>query len=187
MQRQQYRLSENHGIRERHRELIKMTFDDPSLKPCWGESSGTSGLTENEAAYCNLIIDHWHMLWQIERIDLVELKRMAGSFFNGEIGRQYWTAFGNPWMTPSNRRTERFQETFDIELERAVSNGPPSVRRASGDDEAARVAERARHAMKGRPSRNSKTGKGRLIAAAVAGASAALIVDQSIRGKWRIR
>jgi hypothetical protein len=39
MQRQQYRLSENHGIRVRHRELIKMTFEDPSLKPCWGESS----------------------------------------------------------------------------------------------------------------------------------------------------
>lgn len=130
MQRQQYRLSEHQALRQRHHELIKMTFDDPSLKPCWGEDASGSGLSEKEAAYCNLIVDHWHMLWRLGQVSEEAVRGIARRFFDGEIGRLYWRAYGSDWMPADDRGTAMFMMIFSQELARAVAAGSAQIGRA---------------------------------------------------------
>jgi hypothetical protein len=176
MQRQQYRLSEAQTFRERHYDLIKLTFEDPELKPCWGESSSGSGLTEKEAAYCNLIIDHWYMMWRIGHLSQAELHRVAASFFKGEAGRAYWAAFGNPWMTAEDRISVKFLETFDIEFNGANARGRPTVSRMVADDEVGKAAMIESAAKVSRPlERPTVSPVWNLAAAAAAGISVALL------------
>jgi hypothetical protein len=176
MQRQQYRLSEAQTLRQRHYDLIKFTFEDPELKPCWGESSSESGLTEKEAAYCNLIIDHWYMMWRIGHLSQAELHRIAASFFNGEAGRAYWAAFGNPWMSADDRISVKFLQIFDMEFNSANSRGRPTVRRMVTSDDARRSVRIASVARVSPPLvRPSVSPAWNLAAAAAVGISAAFL------------
>ncbi|MEV6487650.1 DUF6082 family protein [Actinoplanes sp. NPDC051633] len=189
MQRQQYRLSEHQSVRQRHHDLIKMTFEDPSLKACWGESSSGTGLTENEAAYCNLIVDYWHMLWRISQINSENLQRIASSFFNGEVGRTYWSVYGKNWLSDGDRRTAAFRAILDIELARAIAGGPPAVCRIEGDGEAAVGTSADANAGLSKGSGNDS--RNLMAAAAVVGAFVALtirrIVARSLEAPPKIR
>jgi hypothetical protein len=181
LQRRQYRLSEYQGLRQRHQDLMRMTFEDPELKPCWGETSSGSGLAEKEAAYCNLILDHWQLLWRLEIVTANELERIAATFFQGIIGRAYWQAYGKGWTTSTDQRTVHFLVIFDHVFAQAVESGPPTVGRITEQSAVTEVHDCSRADA----AKESAAGVRVVTTAAIAGAAVALAIDRSFREQRR--
>ncbi|OEJ59420.1 hypothetical protein BGM19_16915 [Streptomyces agglomeratus] len=92
-QSRQTRMSQDENMRAHHRELVHMSMNDPSLRPCWGEGAPSgSEERQRQLLFSNLIFSWYYSAYMTRDVNDAQLKVNLDTFFRGEIGRAYWSA-----------------------------------------------------------------------------------------------
>ncbi|MFF7445986.1 MULTISPECIES: DUF6082 family protein [unclassified Streptomyces] len=81
------------AVRARHIKLLEMAMNDPDLMNCWPEYS--PGITERQAKqfmYCNLIIAHHYMCYELGYVNDDEIEASLRHMFRNEVVRHFWEA-----------------------------------------------------------------------------------------------
>jgi hypothetical protein len=125
IQQRHNRVAEEHTVRQRHFDLVRLTLEDLKFLYSWGTRAD---LAYDPAllGFSNLIVAHWLMLWQIGHIDEATLRANVRTFFNGQVGRDHWRKNAHTWPT-TDHRARRFALIMTEEYERAQAAGPPVV------------------------------------------------------------
>lgn len=124
-QQRQNRTMEEHAVRQRHFDLVRLTMENPKYIHSWGIEPAVD-YDPALLGFGNLIVSHWLMLWRIRNIDEPALRRNARTFFAGQVGRDHWRLGGATWPT-RDRRSARFVAILNDELRKAEKAGPPRV------------------------------------------------------------
>jgi hypothetical protein len=123
MQQRQTRTTEEQAVRQRHFDLVNLTLHDLKFLHSWGR---LPKLEYDPAllGFANLIVNHWFMLWRINRMTETALRENARNFFAGHVGRDYWRRSGPRWPA-TDRANRTFAGIMRQEFDRAADSGPP--------------------------------------------------------------
>ncbi|MEV0840940.1 DUF6082 family protein [Actinocatenispora sera] len=124
LQRRQSRIEREYAFREYHREMLRMSMDDPALAACWGPQRDT-GLAVDVHFYVTLMIGYWHAGWLVGAFNEQRLRLSLRTFFAGDIGRRSWREHDSQRMIGRSRRSRRFFRMVEQEYRTAVAAGPP--------------------------------------------------------------
>jgi hypothetical protein len=124
LQRRQSRVEREYAFREYHREMLRMSMEDPALAACWGPRRDT-GLDTDVDLYVTLMIGYWHAGWLVGAFNERRLRLSLGTFFAGEVGRRCWRERDEQRLIGRSRRSRRFFRLVDEEYRAAVAAGPP--------------------------------------------------------------
>lgn len=123
LQRRQSRIEREYAFREYHREMLRMSMDDPALAACWGPRRDT-GLDTDVDLYVTLMIGYWHAGWLVGAFNEQRLRLSLRTFFAGDVGRRSWREHDSQRMIGRSRRSRRFFRMVDQEYDAAVAAGP---------------------------------------------------------------
>ncbi|MFG2453235.1 DUF6082 family protein [Streptomyces sp. NPDC048512] len=128
-QARQTRIAHEEATRSHHRELLFRALDEPDLRVCWGPyPQAVTSQQYRQFTYCNLIITFWHSEYVIGRSTEETVKTLTKRFFQGEIGRKYWSLYGAGWREStqgSDARSQKFVALVDSAFRAAEAVGPP--------------------------------------------------------------
>ncbi|MFF4863202.1 DUF6082 family protein [Streptomyces sp. NPDC001231] len=97
-QARQTRIAHEESTRSHHRELLFRALDEPDLRVCWGpQPHAVTSQRWRQFTYCNLIVTHWHTECVLGRSTEETVRTLTKRFFEGEIGREYWSIWGTNW------------------------------------------------------------------------------------------
>ncbi|BCJ35072.1 hypothetical protein Athai_25750 [Actinocatenispora thailandica] len=131
LQRRQSRVEREYAFREYHREMLRMSMDDPALAACWGPRRDT-GLATDVDLYVTLMIGYWHAGWQVGAFNEQRLRLSLRRFFAGEVGRRCWREQDEERMIGRSRRSRRFFRMVEADYRAAVTAGPAGTVRRDG-------------------------------------------------------
>ncbi|WP_221740747.1 DUF6082 family protein [Streptomyces sp. RP5T] len=85
------RRSAEAAVRARHIKLLEMAMDDPLLMQCWPDyGPDTSHNCRKQYMYCNLIISHHCMCYELGYFTDEEVEASLYHIFGNEIVRSFW-------------------------------------------------------------------------------------------------
>ncbi|WP_158711515.1 DUF6082 family protein [Streptomyces xylophagus] len=85
------RRSAEAAVRARHIKLLEMAMNDPELMECWPNySPGISAARRKQYMYCNLIISHYCMCYELGYITDNEAEENLVHIFNSDFVRDFW-------------------------------------------------------------------------------------------------
>ncbi|OEJ39498.1 hypothetical protein AR457_20275 [Streptomyces agglomeratus] len=112
-QSRQTRMSQDENMRAHHRELVHMSMNDPSLRPCWGEGAPSgSEERQRQLLFSNLIFSWYYSAYMTRDVNDAQLKVNLDTFFRGEIGRAYWSAARSGWADLTNAVEAKRKKNF---------------------------------------------------------------------------
>jgi hypothetical protein len=129
-QARQARVGQEEATSAIQRDLLARSLDDPDLALVWGPPvpHQITALQLKQFTYANMIVSFWHSDYVLGgwRMSDEALKVLSTHFFQGEVGREYWTMFGAGWREGGarERRSRRFLEILNRSFEAAVAAGP---------------------------------------------------------------
>jgi hypothetical protein len=117
------RNSREQNMRILHLDLFRIALDDPKLLDCWGKfSSSTNVAQQRHLIYANLIVSFWRTAFETGGMGENELRIVADGFFDGKIGREYWTnAKQSRKRSAMTHRSRCFITILDERYEAAVA------------------------------------------------------------------
>ncbi|MFD0435566.1 DUF6082 family protein [Streptomyces chartreusis] len=128
-QARQTRVAHEEATRSHHRELIFRALDEPELRVCWGpHPHAVTSQRWRQFLYCNMIVSFWHSEYILRRSTDETVKFLTKRFFEGEIGREYWSTWGAGWreaMQAEGVRSRKFTDLVDGSFRAAEAVGPP--------------------------------------------------------------
>ncbi|WP_419666912.1 DUF6082 family protein [Streptomyces sp. 2-1] len=81
------------AVRARHIKLLEMAINDPALMHCWsGYGPNISDDRRKQYLYCNLIISHQCMCYELGYYTDEEVVNSLRGIFNNEVMRGFWQA-----------------------------------------------------------------------------------------------
>jgi hypothetical protein len=141
IQTREAKAAREQGLRSLHMDLMRMAMADPIYMECWGPYITESFDAERQFVYINLIIPHWHSVYEIGEVTDIRLKAIAASLFSSAPGREYWKAGGSFWKKMySGRRSQRFYRILDGAYRETLKNFP-TISRSSMVKESVQPSE----------------------------------------------
>ncbi|GHA56013.1 hypothetical protein GCM10010372_65170 [Streptomyces tauricus] len=114
------------AVRARHIQLLEMAMNDPALMRCWpiyGTASSDEG--RKQFLYCNLIISHHCMCYELGYFTDDEVEQTLYHTFGNEIVRTFWEV-----TRPARARTawhggtmRKFYDLAELAYLRQVGDG----------------------------------------------------------------
>lgn len=122
LQRHEALVARRSTMRALHVDLMKLAMDDPVYMECWGEYVTENFDTERQFTYVNLIVSHWHAMYEIGECTDAILHSMATELFSGEPGRRFWKIAGSGRIKRAqNRKIRRFYEIIEKAYREALT------------------------------------------------------------------
>ncbi|MFF1381717.1 DUF6082 family protein [Streptomyces sp. NPDC058308] len=127
-QSRQTRLSREENMRASHRELLVMSINDETLRPCWGSPlAELPDVITRQMLFSNLIVSWWHSAYLIEETTDQQVSLLFRNFFEGDISRAYWERVRAGWgelaRAGKSSKTKRFVSLADEQYRAVVSTG----------------------------------------------------------------
>jgi hypothetical protein len=122
---QNTRRSAEAAVREQHIKLLQMAIEDPLLMKCWPSyGRNISDDRRKQYMYCNLIISHQCMCYELGYFTDAEIEESLYRIFSSAIIREFWekTRIGRNSATPYGGKMRKFYETTELAYLRRVSS-----------------------------------------------------------------
>jgi hypothetical protein len=132
LQWRQTRTSQIVAARERHFELLRLSLERPELSPVGRGQVDEATFTRRIIS--NMFVAHWGMLWDLDLIEELALRRDFAELFKEEVARQWWAdlGFGAEWGDRSSGHRRAFLRIANSEYDLALRVSVPRQER-SGD------------------------------------------------------
>lgn len=115
------RRSAEAAVRARHIQLLEMAINDPALMKCW-PIYGLADTDEQrkQYLYCNLIMSHHYMCYELEYVTDEELEESLYHAFSNDILRNFWKASrpGRNRSTPHGGHMRKFYDLAELSYAR---------------------------------------------------------------------
>lgn len=126
-QRRQIAADRAYADRQRHFELVKMAFEDPSLIQVV-EHDLSAEPDARERMYANMWMGFWHASWSHGGMSDDALSYHLGEMFKSPTAWRWWAQVGPIWRLSGSRRDRAFLEL----AMRAWHSVPPPLIEGSG-------------------------------------------------------
>ncbi|MFG2799450.1 DUF6082 family protein [Streptomyces pseudovenezuelae] len=113
------------AVRARHIKLLEMAMNDPDLMECWPNyRTGSSNTRRKQYMYCNLIISHLSMCYELDYLTDGEIEENLQHIFKSELIREFWQSSRAPrsHTAPYGGRMRKFYEIADNAYSRSTSD-----------------------------------------------------------------
>ncbi|MEU5539046.1 DUF6082 family protein [Streptomyces sp. NPDC020362] len=113
-QSRQIKISQDEAMRSRHRELVIMSMNDSMLQASWGgvPFPGVSAERRRQLLFANLIFSWYFSSYLLKDANDAQLRVNLSSFFQGEIGREYWSVSRSGWLELIDSAETKRKRTF---------------------------------------------------------------------------
>lgn len=111
------------AVRGQHIKLLEMAINDPLLMGCWpGYSPGISDDRRKQYMYCNLIISHHCMCYELGYFTDEEVEASLYHLFGSEIVRSFWETTRMPrnHTAPHGGLMRKFYDMTELAYMRRV-------------------------------------------------------------------
>jgi Family of unknown function (DUF6082) len=127
IQSREAKATRTSALRNLHVDLLRMAMEDPVYMECWGTYLTDSFEEERQYAYANLIINHWHSMYELGECTDAMLLAMSAELFSSTPGRRFWH-YAGPGLKERapNRQASRFYRLIDEAYRKALEQ-PPAI------------------------------------------------------------
>jgi len=111
------RRSAEAAVRARHIKLLEMAINDPLLMECWaGYSSNISNDRKKQYLYCNLIISHCCMCYELGYVNDDEVQASLRHILSNEVVREFWESTRAPRniVAPHGGKLRKFYDFAEL-------------------------------------------------------------------------
>ncbi|MFE7856846.1 DUF6082 family protein [Streptomyces sp. NPDC057403] len=110
------------AVRSQHRKLLHMAIEDPLLMECWPRYGEVSEARRKQYMYCNLIISHHCMCYELGYFTDAEVEYSLYHIFESEVVREFWevTRRGRDRTTPHGGTMRKFYDMAEVAYMRRV-------------------------------------------------------------------
>ncbi|MFJ9818741.1 DUF6082 family protein [Streptomyces sp. NPDC101151] len=129
-QSRQIKIAQDEAMRSRHRDLVIMSMNDPALQASWGGMPfpGVSAERRSQLLFANLIFSWYFSSYLLKDANDAQLRVNLKSFFQGEIGREYWSVSRLGWLelmdSAATKRKRRFSSIAESCYQSATAGTP---------------------------------------------------------------
>ncbi|MDX6330820.1 MAG: hypothetical protein QOI83_3203 [Streptomycetaceae bacterium] len=112
------------AVRGQHLKLLQMAIEDPLLMTCWPNyGRDISDDRRKQYMYCNLIISHHCMCYELGYFTDEEVEESLHNIFGSEMIREFWEKTRAPRnsTTPYGGQMRKFYEVAELAYLRRVS------------------------------------------------------------------
>jgi hypothetical protein len=104
------------AVRARHIKLLEMAINDPLLMECWAGYGDLPNDRKKQYMYCNLIISHCCMCYELEYVNDDEVGATLRGIFSSEVVRSFWesTRTARNRTTPHGGHMRKFYEIAEL-------------------------------------------------------------------------
>ncbi|MET7472895.1 DUF6082 family protein [Streptomyces sp. NPDC005648] len=123
---EQYRSAQRAAeaaVRSQHRKLLHMAIEDPVLMECWPRyGAGVSASRQKQYMYCNLIISHHCMCYELGYFTDAEVEYSLYHIFESGVVRDFWQATrrGRDRTTPHGGVMRKFYDMAEVAYARRL-------------------------------------------------------------------
>ncbi|MFF7977479.1 DUF6082 family protein [Streptomyces sp. NPDC007905] len=129
-QSRQIKITQDEAMRSRHRDLVIMSMDDPTLQESWGGMPfpGVSAERRRQLLFANLIFSWYFSSYLLKDANDAQLRVNLGAFFQGEVGRQYWSLSRSGWLELIDSAETKRKRDFSSIAESCYRSATPGSR-----------------------------------------------------------
>jgi hypothetical protein len=126
LQSRQIRETRYLALRDQHQALLRLAMENPRYNEAWGNSPSPPELDRDVTIYTNLVVNWFVTRYVVGASAAKDVRTNATYFFDGAVGRSYWSYVGKYWLRESQGKEAEALRIFHEEYERALRAGPPS-------------------------------------------------------------
>ncbi|MGW7661633.1 DUF6082 family protein [Streptomyces sp. NPDC054756] len=115
------------AVRAQHIKLLEMAIGDPLLMACWSGYGDVPDDRKKQYAYCNLIISHCYMCYELNYVNDDEVQASLRHMLGNDIVREFWvsTRPSRNQISPYGGKLRKFYDFGEIAYLCANGDGVP--------------------------------------------------------------